>query len=804
MSTRRFRVAFSFPAEHRSFVAQAANILAERLGTSSILYDKFHEAEFSRSDLAFYLPKLYHQESDLVVLIISPNYDNKNWCGVEVSSFHDELAHGDTRRLMFCRFDHATLEGFSDVVGLFIDLDHKSPAQTAVLILERLALNEGLPRDHYSSNFSPTTEGWVLPTPNNLPRLPPFFGRQRELKLIADALAPEARTWGVLIDGQGGIGKTSLAICAANSCPPGRFDRILFVSAKENVMDDDGKLQVFATTLPGYLEILNEIARLLGTPDLAKSPENERAQIILQSLSKERNLLILDNLETLRPEHRDQVYNFLRLLPLSSKAIVTSRRRTDIDARIIRLEKLERSEALDYLEELSEKQPLLSKATDDERIRLYEETGGSPLFMRWIVGQLGRGSCKTIKNTLDFLQKAPTNNDPLEFAFGDLLDSFTNEETKVLAALSHFTSPMDVRFIAELASLSKIAAQTALEDLTDRALVVADAEQTQFVLTPLVAVFLRNKRPEIVAEAGTRLEQRAYATIVENGYQKYERFPILEAAWPAIAAALPLIIAGKNQRIHSTCSALDYFLNFTGRWDEWLSLSQQAEEKLLAARDFEGAGWRAYQSGVVHYLRHQADAVLVCANRAASHWQTSPAGARERAIAIQLRSLAYLLKEQYSAAVAACREVLDLHRTLSAESSDVAVALNALAEVERHSGNSEDAERHYREALRVGRSLGFVEGVATYTGNLASLELDRKNWGESEALAREALNLSEKVGRQELIATDCRRLAVSLLHQGRIPEALFHARRAVDIFNRLGSPHLEAARSTLSECEAAI
>ena len=45
---------------------------------------------------------------------------------------------------------------------------------------------------------------------------------------------------------------------------------------------------------------------------------------------------------------------------------------------------------------------------------------------------------------------------------------------------------------------------------------------------PTVADFLRRKRPEVVAETGSRLEQRAYALIMENGYQKHDRFPVLD------------------------------------------------------------------------------------------------------------------------------------------------------------------------------------------------------------------------------------------------------------------------------------
>jgi hypothetical protein len=82
----------------------------------------------------------------------------------------------------------------------------------------------------------------------------------------------------------------------------------------------------------------------------------------------------------------------------------------------------------------------------------------------------------------------------------------------------------------------------------------------------MVADFLRRKRPEVVVETGSRLEQRAYALIVENGYDKHDRFPVLDAAWPTVAPALPLFLAGPNERLQTVCNALANFLHFTGRW----------------------------------------------------------------------------------------------------------------------------------------------------------------------------------------------------------------------------------------------
>ena len=768
-----------------------------------ILYDKFHEAELARYDLGLHLPGLYYEHSDLIVVILSEKTEARNWAGLEWRAIQTMLNKADGKRIFIARFGHSEIEGMKKLEG-FIQLDERTPEQIVGLILERLAVNEGNPRDFYAVGFRAAPRVAKALTSSNLPRLQHFFGREKELKIVADALSPDARTWGVLIDGPGGIGKTSLAVRAAELVPPDQFKRIMFVSAKEREMSPDGEKRLTGFILPGYLEMLNEVARLLNLPDIMKEREDVRALLILKALQKEDALLILDNLESLTAEDRKSLFQFLSRLPHGCKAIVTSRRRTDVDARIIRLERLGRNAALALLEELAHDHPLLARTSETERIQLYEETGGSPLLMRWIVSQLGRGKLRDVACVLDLLRHAPETNDPLEFIFGDLLETFTGAETKALAALTYFTQKTALKHIAELAGLSKTAAQTALTDLANRALVIPDDTEEHFTLVPMVADFLRKHRPEVVKETGNRLEQRAYALIVENGWQKHERFPVLDAAWPSVAPALPLFLTGPNDRLQTVCDALPTFLEFTGRWDEWLSLEQQAETRAIAAGDLRNAGWRAKQAGWVHSLRQQAEAVLACADRAATHWTTAKTGARERATAIRFRGIGHQLKQDYPAAIRAYREVLDLHRSLSAESEDVAIGLSDLATVEKDSGDLEAAERDFREALRVARTVGDAEGEAMSIGNLAGLALDRNDWPGAEPLAREALPLSEKLGRQELIAEDCRFLAQALVRQGKAAEALPYAQRAVVIYTRLGSPDLDRAQEVLEECEAAL
>ena len=799
MSTKRFRIAFSFAGEKRDFVRQVADLLAARFGPDKILYDKYHEAEFAVFDLGIKLPKLYSKQSDLIVPVLCPDYDAKRWTGWEWVHIYSLLTKADGHRVMPSRFGYANADGLSPASG-FIELDDKTPEAFATLILERLALNEGLSKDHYAKPAAVAAFAPKTPIPHNLPSLHPFFGREDERKKIADALNPDSRTWGALIDGPGGMGKTSLAVRAAYDASPEVFEKIVFISLKSRELDDDGVRDLSGFLVSGLVELFGELAREIAREDIIKATEEERPRLLLNALRGTKTLLVLDNLESLLKRERDTLFTFIKILPAGCKAILTSRGRIGSGAEELILGKFGEQAALDTLAELATHNLHLASTSDAERLLLYRETGGSPLLLRWTAGQIGRGHCLTLNDALDFLRSCPAGNDPLEFVFGDLVDDFSDAETKALCALTYFTMPVKVEHIAAIAALQKEETERALRSLVNRSLLVPTDELTAFTIVPMVADFLCKKRPEVIADTGDRLEQRAYALIIENGYENYDSFPKLEAVWPSIVPAQSLFLAGDNSRLQTVCDALKRFLEFQGRWDEWLAFSEKAEAKALIVADYENAGWRASDVGYIHALRQQSDAVIRYADRADAHWVIAGAGAQERATAIRLRGRAYELKGDYSAAIAAYQKALDLSRSISAESEDVAISLNSIAAVEQKSGDLSSAEKHYRGSLTVARAVNWLEGVAGQTGNLAGLALVREDWAAGEALAREALPLSEAVRRQELIAANNFRLAVSLVAQGKSDDALHYAQCAVEIFTRLAHPGLAMARELLASC----
>lgn len=165
---KRFKIAFSFPGEHRNQVKKIIDQLMEHISPNEILYDEFHAAEFARPNLDIYLQKLYHDESELIVVVISKEYETKNWCGLEWRAIRD-LINKRQDNIMFLKSGEGSVSGFYDSLDGYIDIEKQGITNTAELIFEKYNFN------------SQTSSRWR----QNSHHLDPY-----EVHKIANSLAP--------------------------------------------------------------------------------------------------------------------------------------------------------------------------------------------------------------------------------------------------------------------------------------------------------------------------------------------------------------------------------------------------------------------------------------------------------------------------------------------------------------------------------------------------------------------------------------------------------------------------------------
>ncbi|MEI6112822.1 MAG: DnaB-like helicase C-terminal domain-containing protein, partial [Cyanobium sp. ELA712] len=138
----RFAVGFSFAGEDRALVAPLAEELARRCGRERVLFDRFLEAELARLDLDVYLPRLYRDETELIVVLLSPDYPNKRWCGLEWRWIRQLIVGPAKERIMLLRVgDPGDLSELGILAGDgYLDVSARAATEISALILERMVL----------------------------------------------------------------------------------------------------------------------------------------------------------------------------------------------------------------------------------------------------------------------------------------------------------------------------------------------------------------------------------------------------------------------------------------------------------------------------------------------------------------------------------------------------------------------------------------------------------------------------------------------------------------------------------------
>ena len=184
-----------------------------------------------------------------------------------------------------------------------------------------------------------------------------FVGHDEELAWLRQRLSPTDRAWQIAITGIGGVGKSALALAIAHEyrqrydelLPEERFEAIVWVSAKEEVLTAFGpeRAAVPEQVLHTLEDVYTTIARVLEREDITRARPEEQNALVERALKRQRALLIMDNLESIKD---DRIKAFLRNLPPPTKAIITSRESLDV-ADVKPLTGLRWKEAKDLIDE---------------------------------------------------------------------------------------------------------------------------------------------------------------------------------------------------------------------------------------------------------------------------------------------------------------------------------------------------------------------------------------------------------------------------------------------------------------------
>jgi len=136
-----FKVALSFPGEKRVFVSKVAKYLRKKLNPDELFYDFDYQSQLARPNLDLLLQKLYSEQSDLIVVFLCSEYNQKEWCGLEWRVVKDIIKNKNFEKIMLIRFDNSDIESLFSTDG-YIDANNFSEKEISKLILERVHLNK--------------------------------------------------------------------------------------------------------------------------------------------------------------------------------------------------------------------------------------------------------------------------------------------------------------------------------------------------------------------------------------------------------------------------------------------------------------------------------------------------------------------------------------------------------------------------------------------------------------------------------------------------------------------------------------
>ncbi|MBP1748989.1 MAG: Kinesin light chain [Deltaproteobacteria bacterium] len=205
----RFAIALSFPCEIRDYIEQVDEALSQWCAPEKVFYDDRFLPEITGFEADTFLQTFYHDQSELIVVFLSREYEQKKWCcNVEwraVQGLINKRNLGNRNSILLLRFDKPEIPGVIDSVP---NISTVTPQQTAEIIWQRLQILRRKSPTSLTLRAERQTD-FVRPENIPYPRNPCFTGRDEVLTRLHDNLVLSHQPQ--VISGFGGIGKTQIA-----------------------------------------------------------------------------------------------------------------------------------------------------------------------------------------------------------------------------------------------------------------------------------------------------------------------------------------------------------------------------------------------------------------------------------------------------------------------------------------------------------------------------------------------------------------------------------------------------------------
>lgn len=326
-----------------------------------------------------------------------------------------------------------------------------------------------------------------------------LVGREQQISEIIRVLQDPSGAPIISLTGIGGIGKTAIAYEVSERLLKQQlFKDIIWLSAKQEIFIGD-HIESNKGGIPAYDDVMNHVfERLVGTSPLSKQNRDSELHRLLKTSSY---LLVLDNLETLYDE-----ISLLRSLPAflyPSRALCTSRTSLGQINGIYTstISGLSETHSLEFIRYEASIRGVksLEKASEKILFRIHHETGGMPLAIRLVVGEVLAGL--SIDAVLDRLRHAGGEEELYRFIYFDLWNTLTDPARIILVSMPAFALSANSKMIAEVSRLSSADFDEGVVELVHKSLLEVNngvtSSQRRYSIHALTRNFLLSDLPTI-------------------------------------------------------------------------------------------------------------------------------------------------------------------------------------------------------------------------------------------------------------------------------------------------------------------
>jgi tetratricopeptide (TPR) repeat protein len=673
-----------------------------------------------------------------------------------------------------------------------------------------------------------------------------FIGRDGELLALERALrGPVA---GILINGLGGSGKTTLA-----------RGLVEWLTATEGLERDCWWFNFQDIRSAEY--IFNDIGeKLFGGQFATITSLETKATLIAQELKPQRALVVWDNFEvaaggggvtgTLSPEDLAALLLFLRQLRGgATKVVITSRSEETwlgIERRKVSLGGLDGEERWAFCDRILESLGIAANRDDEGIVKLMDLLGGHPLSMRAILPELEkRGAAELAAALRTNLAELGGHND----AQAKLLATLRYVEQSLPTSLRPLLIPLglheryvDADYLEILAKQAPETWQRLQIDEFCRALVSAgllqDRGQAIHEMHPALTGYLRST---FVAQADSSVtnvwtvafvyfmaalatsqnskpvhDQRfmfqVHGASFYSALKEAERLELLQAAAELMQSLAHFALNTRAFReAHDLFSRLEVVGQKSGTAEIVSSAYHQLGIIAQEQRNFEAAntwyrkalalaeehGDERSAAGTYHQLgtitQEQRDF------GAAELWYRKSLAIEEKlgnepGVAISYHQLGIVAQAQrdFGSAQVWYRKSLEIEEKLGNELG-IASTYHQLGRLAEDQRDLAAAEAWYRKSLAIKEERGEWHGAALTYHQLGSVAQEQQDFGAAEVWYRKSLAIKEKQGEQHGAAATYHQLGTVAYEQRDFDAAEVWYRKSLAIKEKQGNKHGAAA-----------